>query len=112
MRKLLYPGLLAAAMLAMALVVARSSAEENAQSSAKVGQPAPQFALQDHNGNAVNLSDYAGKIVVLEWFNNECPFVQKFYTKSGKMNELAQTYTEKGVVWLAINSGKTTTNEA
>lgn len=96
-------------VLAGATFVARSSAEENA--SATVGQPAPQFALQDQNGNTVNLSDFAGKVIVLEWFNNQCPFVVKFYG-SGKMNELAKSYADKGVVWLAINSGKSTTNEA
>lgn len=106
------PSVLARVTFAVAagmMFVARSSAEENA--SATVGQPAPQFALQDQNGNTVNLSDFAGKVIVLEWFNNQCPFVVKFYD-NGRMNEIARTYTDKGVVWLAINSGKTTTNEA
>lgn len=116
MRKLRSPSLsLAVVAVALAagvsLFVARSSAEENAQQHAAVGQPAPQFALQDQSGKTVNLSDYAGKVVVLEWFNNECPFVQKFY-ENGKMNELAKTYADQGVVWLAINSGHNTTNES
>lgn len=32
-----------------------------------VGQPAPPFEVQDHVGNTVRLSDYAGKNVIL-WF--------------------------------------------
>jgi peroxiredoxin len=100
--------MLAAGMLAV--VSSRSSAEENAQSTATVGQPAPQFALQDQNGKTVNLGDYAGKVVVLEWFNPQCPFVVKFYEKSGKMNDLANAYADKGVVWLTINSGADATN--
>jgi len=69
----------------------------------KVGDAAPDFSLVDQNGKTVKLSDFSGKIVVLEWFNNECPFVQKQY-KTGAMNDLASKYATKGVVWLAINS--------
>src|SRR5688572_28379244 len=103
----------AVAMLAavtLAVVSSRSSAEENAQSTATVGQPAPQFALQHQTCKTVNLSDYAGKVVVLEWFIKSCPFVVKFYD-NGKMNELAKSYADKDVVWLAINSGADATNE-
>lgn len=74
----------------------------------KPGDMAPAFSLQDQNGATVSLNELKGKIVVLEWFNNECPFVQKFY-KGGHMNQWASTYMGKDVVWLAINStsGKT-----
>jgi len=41
--------------------------------------------------------------VVLEWFNSECPFVQKHY-ESGNMQALQARYTQKGVAWLGINS--------
>ena len=41
--------------------------------------------------------------MVLEWFNSECPFVQKHY-ESGNMQALQARYTQKGVVWLGINS--------
>jgi peroxiredoxin len=70
-----------------------------------IGQAAPTFSLQDQNGKTINLSDYSWKIVVLEWFNNSCPYVQKFYN-GGAMNTLAKKYEEKGVVWLAVNSTK------
>src|SRR5512145_2221506 len=36
--------------------------------SVAIGQPAPQFALQDQTGKTHNLADYNGKVVVLEWF--------------------------------------------
>jgi peroxiredoxin len=74
-----------------------------------LGAPAPEFSLQDQSGKMVNLADFSGKIVVLEWFNNECPFVQKQY-KTGAMNKLANKYEDKGVVWLAINSTSGKTN--
>ncbi len=41
---------------------------------AVVGLPAPAFTLKDIDGTQHALSDYAGRIVVLEWFNAGCPF--------------------------------------
>jgi len=64
---------------------------------------APDFTLTDTNGSEHSLSDFAGKPVVLEWFNAGCPFVQKHYSK-GNMQNLQSTYTEEGVVWLTIVS--------
>ncbi|MDF3130194.1 thioredoxin family protein [Kiritimatiellaeota bacterium B1221] len=64
---------------------------------------APAFTLTDTNGNEHSLSDFKGKVVVLEWFNHGCPFVKKHYSK-GNMQALQKTYTDKGVVWLAIVS--------
>jgi len=70
---------------------------------AVVGQPAPDFTLPDANGQSQSLSQHKGKYVVLEWFNNECPFVKKHYG-SGNMQGLQAAYTAKGVVWLTIAS--------
>jgi peroxiredoxin len=64
---------------------------------------APEFKLTDVNGTEHSLDQYAGKMVVLEWTNYECPFVKKFYG-SDTMQALQKTYTEKGVVWLSICS--------
>ncbi len=72
--------------------------------SAEVGQPAPEFSLTDLEGKPHKLSDYRGKTVVLEWFNPGCPFV-KYAHGEGPLKDMAATYTGKGVVWLAINSG-------
>jgi peroxiredoxin len=68
-----------------------------------VGDKAPNFTLEDTAGNDVSLSDYSGKVVVLEWLNPDCPFVQRHY-KAGTMKKLATAYGEKGVVWLTVNS--------
>jgi peroxiredoxin len=70
---------------------------------AAVGQPAPAFALTDTNGKAVQLSDFKGKTVVLEWVNPGCPFVVKHYG-SGNMPATQKMAAERGVVWLTINS--------
>jgi peroxiredoxin len=76
---------------------------------AKIGATAPQFTLQDQNGKPVSLSDYAGKVVVLEWTNPECPVVQRHY-KAKTMNTLVKDYSPQGVIWLAINSTKDASN--
>lgn len=82
----------------------------DATAAASVGQPAPAFALNDTHGKAVNLSDYKGKTVVLEWHNPECPFVQKHYD-SANMQGLQSKYTRDGVVWLAVSSTDPTHQE-
>jgi peroxiredoxin len=67
------------------------------------GTVAPDFTLKDLEGKPVHLADYKGKVVVLEWFNPDCPFVKASHTK-GSLVGLAKKYTSQGVVWLAINS--------
>jgi peroxiredoxin len=66
-------------------------------------ETAPAFTLTDTNGTEHSLSDFAGKTVVLEWFNAGCPFVKKHYV-SGNMQALQETYTGKDVVWLSVVS--------
>jgi peroxiredoxin len=83
----------------------------NVPPTAELGKPAPDFSLQDQNGKTISLSDYKGKIVVLEWFNEECPYVQRHYRQQ-TMNKLADEYAPRGVIWLAINSTAGKTNES
>jgi peroxiredoxin len=68
-----------------------------------VGDPAPAFSGQDSTGQAQSLDAYKGRVLVLEWFNPECPFVRKHYD-SHHMQGLQQTYTAKGVAWLMVAS--------
>jgi peroxiredoxin len=72
-------------------------------SEAVVGKPAKDFTLPDSNGKSHSLSDYKGKIVVLEWLNHDCPFVVNHYD-TGNMPKLQKTYAEKGVIWFSIIS--------
>lgn len=73
-------------------------------SAATVGQPAPAFTLTDLDGKTHSLSDFKGKTVVLEWVNQECPFVVKHYEKSGNLPATQKAAVADGVVWLLINS--------
>jgi hypothetical protein len=68
------------------------------------GQPAPTFTASDAAGRTINLADYRGKTVVLEWHNPQCPFVKKFYG-GGDMQQLQADARRGGAVWLTINSG-------
>lgn len=76
---------------------------------ATVGQAAPDFSATDTAGKTRKLSDFKGKLVVLEWTNPGCPFVQKHY--SGNMHGLQKEFAAKGVVWLAINSTETASGD-
>jgi peroxiredoxin len=68
-----------------------------------VGSLAPDFQLNSIDGKVHKLSDYRGKIVVLEWTNPGCPVVQRHF-RDGLMPALQKECTDKGVVWLTVNS--------
>ena len=73
------------------------------QSAVEPGDVAPDFSLKDSKDTLQKLSSYAGKFVVLEWMNPDCPFVKKHYS-GGNMQSLQKKYTGKGVIWLSIIS--------
>ena len=62
----------------------------------EIGKPAPDFTGTDINGKTVKLSDYKGKIVVIESYNSDCPFCHNQYA-SGAAQELQKNLTAKGV---------------
>jgi peroxiredoxin len=78
---------------------------EKKQSQARIGEQAPDFELKDLDGNTFKLSEHRGKIVVLEWFNPDCPYVIKHHEKHKTMEDLYTRHKEHGLVWVAINSG-------
>ncbi len=69
----------------------------------EVGKPAPDFTGTDINGKTVKLSDFKGKIVVLESYNSDCPFCENHYN-TGAMQELQRDMAAKNVVWLIVDS--------
>lgn len=94
---------IAIAAIAAGLLVAPAAAVE-------VGAPAPAFSATDSDGQTVRLSDYAGKIVILEWTRADCPFVEKHYESGNLQQQQQQEARDAGAVWLTINStpaGKT-----
>jgi peroxiredoxin len=91
-------GMLGAVTLAVVLAGSAMFAADETRAKA------PEFTLKNYDGNEVKLADYKGKIVVLEWFNYECPFVKYHYEDASTMKDLAEKYKDKNVVWLAMNS--------
>ena len=69
----------------------------------EIGKPAPDFTGTGINGKTVKLSDYKGRIVVIESYNSDCPFCHNQY-KTGATQDLQKELAAKGVVWLMINS--------
>jgi hypothetical protein len=94
---------LSLATLRTAAAIGALAAASGAATAAAPGTPAPGFTLTDTAGRTVNLADYKGRFVVLEWTNPECPFVQKHYV-SKNMQALQKEAGGKDVVWLSINS--------
>ncbi len=95
MKKTIQIALVVTAMVVVSMVFAGGGVS--------VGDTAPDFTLGDSAGKEISLSDYEGKVVVLEWLNPDCPFVQRHY-KAGTMKNLATKYSGEGVVWLTVNS--------
>jgi peroxiredoxin len=93
------------------LTTALFATADEPQKKAAVGQPAPNFSLQDQSGKTMTLADNVGKVVVLEWFNEDCPIDMRVYKQDDSMGKLAHKWMDKGVVWLAINSTKNKTND-
>jgi len=92
-----------AALIVLVLILFGCESKEPAVET-EIRTKAPEFTLSNYDGKTIRLSDYKGKIVVLEWLNYECPFVRYHYEKAGTMTGLAEKYKGKNVVWLAINS--------
>ena len=86
--------------LASALVAATFALAAHA---VDIGQPAPAFSLTDLSGKQRSLAEFKGKVVVLEWNNPNCPFVQKHYD-SMNMQSLQKAFGTRDVVWLTVNS--------
>ena len=89
-------------MLALCLSLAGWSAQASS-ASLQIGQPAPDFTALDSKGEALRLSQYRGRTVVLEWTNADCPYTRKHYV-SGNMQSIQALAQKSGVVWLTVVS--------
>ncbi|MCX8065824.1 MAG: redoxin domain-containing protein [Candidatus Hydrogenedentes bacterium] len=73
-----------------------------------VGSVMPDFKLKDYNGNEHTLSQHKGKIVVIEFCSQECPFSRG---ADPDLIKLYEKYKDKGVVFIGIDSHFKTTPE-
>ena len=68
-----------------------------------VDEQAPSFSGINSDGKQINLSDFIGQPVILEWTNHECPYVAKHYSERNMQN-LQKRSQDEGFVWLSIIS--------
>ena len=89
------------ATCAAALMVGTASAK------IETGSNVSDMQVTDSNGVTHNLSDFAGKTIVLEWTNDGCPYVKKHYNTAyndGNMQSLQKAAAADGIVWLSVIS--------
>ena len=91
---------IAMATIALGMAVA---ADTKPAAKAELGKPAPGFELKDTYGKTFKLSDFTGRVVVLEWINRTCPVSRQCHEKA-VMQKTYKKYAAKGVIWLAIDT--------
>jgi peroxiredoxin len=70
----------------------------------KVGDPAPEIGGEDLDGKPMKLSDFRGKVVVLDFWGDWCPFCQPTYTYQ---NHLIDRMKGEPFALLGVNSDDT-----
>jgi peroxiredoxin len=75
------------AVLVIALFVLPGCSRKD-EGPAVVGKPAPDFALQDMSGRMVKLSDFRGKLVMLNFWATWCPPCREEIPSMVKLNQL------------------------
>lgn len=97
---------------------AKEMPAETAPKMAVVGKMAPDFELMDLEGKAHKLSDHKGKIVILEWYNPDCPYSGKASGQSvhkrGTVKRTHEMVKEANpeVVYMLVNSTSNAPKEA
>jgi len=94
---------LAALALAASIGCASGTIADAPLSHIDPGAKAPGFAASGADGRVHRLSDYAGRIVVLEWTSPVCPYTGMKY-QDGAMQALQKSASAQGVVWIAIDT--------
>jgi peroxiredoxin len=65
--------------------------------------PAPDFHFQDAAGATFSLSDFQGKLVMLNFWTTHCPFCK---AELGHIEALYYEWQEKGVMIVTVNIGE------
>lgn len=89
-------------ILAMGLLITGCSAGSEL-TGAGVGMPAPNFKLQNPNGQTVSLSDFQGKPILLNFWATRCPPCRE---EMPYIQEIYEEWSGKGLEVLAINIGE------
>jgi peroxiredoxin len=96
-------GISSVLVIALLLAVMIGILGSAAAAAPQIGQPAPDFTAVDSKGHSLQLSQFRGKTVVLEWTNADCPYTRKHYI-SGNMQSTQALAQKDGIVWLTVIS--------
>jgi peroxiredoxin len=90
-------------MLALPLLLVAAMGIACAQQPAcpQLDTPAPDFTLQDLNGTEVNLSDYLGENVILNFWATWCGYCRK---QLPYLEQVYEKYSDTGLTVLAVNA--------
>ena len=87
---------LCVAILMSALFLAAGCSRTSAL---EIGEEAIDFTLRDVNGNTVNLSDFKGKVIILNFFASWCPPCRQ---EIPDFIELQKAYGDKGFAMVGV----------
>jgi peroxiredoxin len=93
-------------LVAVAVVLLALNGSAAAGGPPRLGTPLANFSLTDLNGKIVQLSDYAGRPVLINAWATWCPPCQM---EMPDLNAYYQKYRTQGFVILAVNAGETAT---
>jgi peroxiredoxin len=65
----------------------------------EIGQEAPDFSLSDINGKQINLSEFRGKVIILDFFASWCPPCRQ---EVPDFVELQKTYGSDGLAIVGV----------
>ena len=95
-------GGLALILIAILLVLTQQTAVTQDVSAVRIGQAVSNFTLTDLNGQSAKLSDYQGKVVLLNIWATWCPPCR---AEMPDLQTFYSTHKDQGFVILAINAG-------
>ena len=87
--------------LNLLLAIALLTSSGNLYAGVMLGARVPDFQGIDLQGKPHKLSDYAGKIVVLEWSSPECPYSRRYY-ENGTLDSLYDYAAKNDIIWINI----------
>ena len=96
-------------LIAIVLLFSNKSGAQQAVEPVEVGKPLADFSLPDINGETVKLSDYAGKVVLINAWATWCP---PCIAEMPDLHAYYQEHQDEGFVILAINGGESASTAA